>query len=74
MAPIYIMLFCLVVLCILLMRRITIIEDQKFNLNDKLNLSDKEFINLFNENLKLVEKIADLKLMKRIQKNKTHEN
>jgi hypothetical protein len=61
------------------MRRILIKENTIFELNDKLNLSDKEYVYLFNENLKLVEKIADLKLMNRIQnlnkdKNYVHES
>jgi hypothetical protein len=79
MPGIYIFTASLVIICILLMRRILIKENTIFELNDKLNLSDKEYVYLFNENLKLVEKIADLKLMNRIQnlnkdKNYVHES
>jgi hypothetical protein len=69
--------FFVFILCILLMRRVLIHEIKIFDLNgtiselnEKLNLSDKEYIDLFNENLKLVEKISDLKLIKKIQKTK----
>lgn len=57
----------LAVLCIFLMRRIKIIEDQKFDLNEKLNLSDEEYISLFNENLKLAEELDTMKVLKRIK-------
>ena len=43
----------LIVLCILLMRRVLKLECQVFDLNDKLNISDYEYISLFGENRKL---------------------
>ena len=43
----------LIALCILLMRRILKLEYQVFDLNDKLNISDGEYIALFDVNLKL---------------------
>jgi len=67
MATIYIMILCLFVICILLMRVLLKREITIFDLNEKLNLSDQEYIDLFNENLKLTEKISELKLMKRIK-------
>jgi len=48
----------LIVLCLLLMRRILKLEYQVFDLNDKLNISDYEYISLFGENRKL-SKIID---------------
>jgi uncharacterized membrane protein YGL010W len=61
--------FFVFILCILLMRRVLIHEIKIFDLNgtiselnEKLNLSDKEYIDLFNENLKLVEKIQKTKI------------
>jgi len=43
----------LIVLCIILMRRVLKLECQVFDLNDKLNISDYEYICLFGENRKL---------------------
>jgi len=43
----------LIVLCVLLMRRILKQEIIIFDLNDKLNISDYEYICLFGENRKL---------------------
>jgi len=43
----------LIVICILLMRRVLKLECQVFDLNDKLNISDYEYISLFGENRKL---------------------
>lgn len=67
--------FFVFILCILLMRRVLKHEITIFDLNEtvselneKLNLSDGEYVSLFKENLKLTEKIADLKLIKKIQK------
>jgi chlorite dismutase len=41
------------VLCVLLMRRILKLEYQVYDLNERLNLSDEEYIDLFSENTKL---------------------
>lgn len=68
MVSIYILMFCIFILCILLMRRVLKHEITIFDLNDKLNLSDKEYVDLFNENIKLSEKITDLKIKKIMQK------
>lgn len=62
------MVFALMILCISLMRRIIKLEYSNFDLNERLNLSDEEYIDLFNENLKLSEKISDAKLIKQLQK------
>lgn len=43
----------LIALCIILMRRVLKLECQVFDLNDKLNVSDYEYICLFGENRKL---------------------
>lgn len=43
----------LILLCLLLMRRILKLEYQVFDLNDKLNLSDMEYLDLFDVNLRL---------------------
>lgn len=67
MITIVIMLFCLAVLCILLMRRITIIEEQKFELNERLNMSDEEYISLFKENVKISEELSSLRVFERIK-------
>lgn len=45
--------FCLLVICILLMRTVLKQEITIFDLNDKLNISDYEYISLFGENRKL---------------------
>ena len=62
--------FCIFILCILLMRRVLNHEITIFDLNDKLNLSDKEYVDLFNENIKLSEEIDDLKVKKIMRKSK----
>ena len=49
----------LIVLCILLMRRIIKQEIIIFDLNDKLNISDGEYIDLFNVNLGLSEQVEN---------------
>ena len=49
----------LIALCLLLMRRILKLEYQVFDLNDKLNISDGEYIDLFNINLGLSEQIEN---------------
>ena len=41
------------VLCVLLTRRILKLEYQVYDLNERLNLSDEEYIDLFSENTKL---------------------
>lgn len=56
--------FCLLVICLLLMRTVLKQEITIFNLNEKLAISDQEYIDLFNENLLLSDKITDLKVMK----------
>ena len=43
----------LIALCLLLMRRILKLEYQVYDLNEKLNLSDAEYIDLFDVNLNL---------------------
>lgn len=67
MEAIFIMSIILAVACILLMRRITIIEEQKFELNEKLNLSDQEYIDLFKENVKIYEELSSLRVLERIK-------
>lgn len=60
MEPIYIIsVILLIALCFLLMRRITKLEDKNFDLNEKLNLSDGEYNDLFNVNLGLSEQIEN---------------
>lgn len=49
----------LIVLCVLLMRRVLKLECQVFDLNDKLNLSDGEYVDLFNVNLGLSEQVEN---------------
>ena len=70
MTAIYILMFCIFILCILLMRIVLNHEITIFDLNDKLNLSDKEYVDLFNENIKLSEEIDDLKVKKIMRKSK----
>ena len=44
--------------------------NQKINsetLNQKLNLSDQEYIDLFKENLKIKDELSTLRVLKRIQ-------
>jgi hypothetical protein len=65
--------FALVALCILLMRRILKLEYSNFDLNEKLNISDQEYISLFDENTKLSDKLLEVKLMNEIKKI-TNEN
>lgn len=67
MEAIFIMSIILAVACILLMRRITIIEEQKFELNEKLNLSDQEYISLFKENVKIKDELSTLRVLERIK-------
>ena len=50
---IFILIIALMVLCVLLMRRILKLEYQVYDLNERLNLSDEEYIDLFSENTKL---------------------
>lgn len=67
MEAILIMSIILAVVCILLMRRITIIEEQKFELNERLNMSDEEYIDLFKENIKIKDELSSLKVLERIK-------
>jgi hypothetical protein len=67
MEAILIMSIILAVVCILLMRRITIIEEQKFELNERLNMSDEEYISLFKENIKIKDELSSLKVLQRIK-------
>jgi hypothetical protein len=57
----------LILLCILLMRRILKLEYQVFDLNDKLNISDGEYIDLFETNLQLSEEIELLSEFEKIK-------
>ena len=50
---IFILIIALMVLCVLLTRRILKLEYQVYDLNERLNLSDEEYIDLFSENTKL---------------------
>lgn len=66
--------FFVFILCILLMRRVLIHEIKIFDLNDtiselneKLNLSDKEYISLFKENIKISEELSSLRVLERIK-------
>ena len=54
--------FCLLVICILLMRTVLKQEITIFNLNEKLAISDQEYIDLFNENLLLSGSYEDLEV------------
>lgn len=54
--------FCLLVICILLMRTVLKQEITIFNLNEKLAISDQEYIDLFNENLLLTGHSNDLEV------------
>ena len=49
----FIFVIALMVLCVLFMRRILKLEYQVYDLNEKLNLSDGEYIDLFTENTEL---------------------
>ena len=62
---IFILIIALMVLCVLLMRRILKLEYQVYDLNERLNLSDEEYIDLFSENTKLslqVENFANTRI------------
>lgn len=74
MTVIYIFTFFIFILCILLMRRVLMHEITIFDLNDtiselneKLNLSDKEYIDLFTENMKISEELSSLRVLERIK-------
>ena len=54
--------FCLLVICILLMRTVLKQQITIFNLNEKLAISDQEYIDLFNENLLLSGSYDDLEV------------
>lgn len=54
--------FCLLVICILLMLTVLKQEITIFNLNEKLAISDQEYIDLFNENLLLTGHSNDLEV------------
>jgi hypothetical protein len=43
----------LAILCILLAQKMQILKDQSQELNDKLNMSDAEYISLFNTYIEL---------------------
>ena len=62
---IFILIIALMVLCVLLTRRILKLEYQVYDLNERLNLSDEEYIDLFSENTKLslqVENFANTRI------------
>lgn len=60
--------FCLLVICILLMRTVLKQEITIFNLNEKLAISDQEYIDLFNENLLLTGHSNDLEVSSEFKK------
>lgn len=47
------MVFSLMILCVIMMRKIINQEVKIFDLNERLNLSDEEYIDLYDVNLKL---------------------
>ena len=55
----YIFLALLIVLCVLLMRRILKLEYAVFDLNDRLQLSDQDYIDLFDVNTKLTTELEN---------------
>jgi hypothetical protein len=57
----------LMVLCVLLMRRILKLEYQVFYLNEKINVSDEEYVDLFETNLQLSEEIELLSEFEKIK-------
>jgi cell division protein FtsB len=57
----------LMVLCVLLMRRILKLEYQVYDLNEKINISDEEYVDLFETNLQLSEEIEILTEFKKIK-------
>ena len=57
----------LFIACVYLMRAFL---NQKINsetLNEKLNLSDQEYISLFKENVKIKDELSTLRVLQRIQ-------
>lgn len=64
----FVIVFALMALCILLMRKILKLEYAVFDLNEKLNLSDEEYVDLFNVNLELTEEVELLTEFQKIRK------
>lgn len=63
----FIFVIALMFLCVLLMRRILKLEYAVFDLNEKLNLSDGEYLNLFDVNLELTETVEKFATVKKLE-------
>lgn len=61
--------FCLLVICILLIMAVLKQQITIFNLNEKLAISDQEYIDLFNENLLLSGNSDDLEVSSEFKNN-----
>lgn len=61
----YVILGILMILCIFMMRKITILEDDNFELGERLKLSDEEYISLFDVNMALSEQVEDFETLKK---------
>ena len=68
MTQLIIIILLLLIACVLLMRSFVDQKTKIETLNEKLNLSDAEYIDLFKENIKLSDKITELKVIKLIKK------
>lgn len=56
----------LLIACVLLMRSFVNQKIKIEDLNEKLNLSDQEYIDLFNENVKMADELCTFKVLERI--------
>jgi hypothetical protein len=61
----FIFLGLLILFCIVLMRKINTQENHIFDLKDKLEISDREYILLFNINIELSEELENPKKTKK---------
>jgi predicted Holliday junction resolvase-like endonuclease len=55
----YLIIFALMILCVVLLRKIIIQEVKINDLDERLNLSDEEYINLYDVNLGLSDELDD---------------
>lgn len=67
MIQLIIIILLLLIACVLLMRSFVNQKIKIEYLNEKLNLSDAEYIDLFKENVKISEELYTFKVLNRIQ-------
>ena len=67
MTQLIIIILLLLIACVLLMRSFVNQKIKIEYLNEKLNLSDEEYVDLFKENIKISDELSSLRVLERIK-------